>query len=134
MVVQYAIVGADNGTVVGTDHATENFPGFYTKYGNGAVDLTSLFRLDKRQGKAMPEELGCPKHLYEKAPTADLEEEKPDLPDEVASGVTYKEVDNYLEGKEVSGKAAEQIEKSWKKNEHKRHLPATIFDDFCKEN
>ena len=134
MVVQYAIAGANNGAVVGTDHAAENFSGFYTKYGDGAADLTPLFRLDKRQGKAMLKELGCPKHLYEKAPTADLEEEKPDLPDEVALGVTYKEVDDYLEGKEVSDKAAEQIEKLWKKSEHKRHLPVTIFDDFYKKN
>ncbi|MCT6807780.1 MAG: ammonia-dependent NAD(+) synthetase, partial [Bombilactobacillus sp.] len=50
MVVQYAIAGANNGAVVGTDHAAENFSGFYTKYGDGAADLTPLFRLDKRQG------------------------------------------------------------------------------------
>ena len=114
MVVQYAIAGANNGAVVGTDHAAENFSGFYTKYGDGAADLTPLFRLDKRQGKAMLKELGCPEHLYQKAPTADLEEEKPDLPDEVALGVTYNEIDDYLEGKEVSDKAADQIEKLWK--------------------
>ena len=78
-------------------------------------------------------ELVCPAHLYEKAPTADLEEEKPDLPDEVALGVTYKEIDDYLEGKEVSDKAADQIEKLWKKSEHKRHLPVTVFDDFYKK-
>ncbi|MDD6407033.1 MULTISPECIES: ammonia-dependent NAD(+) synthetase [Lactobacillus] len=133
MVVQYAIAGANNGAVVGTDHAAENFSGFYTKYGDGAADLTPLFRLDKRQGKALLKELGCPEHLYLKAPTADLEEEKPDLPDEEALGVTYNEVDDYLEGREVSDAAAEQIEKLWKKSEHKRHLPVTIFDDFYKK-
>ena len=119
--------------VVGTDHAAENFSGFYTKFGDGAADLTPLFRLDKRQGKALLKELGCPKHLYEKAPTADLEEEKPDLPDEVALGVTYQEIDDYLEGKEVSDKAADQIEKLWNKSKHKRHLPVTVFDDFYKK-
>lgn len=133
MVVQYAIAGANNGAVVGTDHAAENFSGFYTKYGDGAADLTPLFRLDKRQGKALLKELGCPEHLYLKAPTADLEEEKPDLPDEEALGVTYNEVDDYLEGREVSDAAAEQIEKLWKKSKHKRHLPVTIFDDFYKK-
>ena len=133
MVVQYAIAGANNGAVVGTDHAAENFSGFYTKYGDGAADLTPLFRLDKRQGKALLKELGCPEHLYLKAPTADLEEEKPDLPDEEALGVTYNEVDDYREGREVSDAAAEQIEKLWKKSEHKRHLPVTIFDDFYKK-
>ena len=133
MVVQYAIAGANNGAVVGTDHAAENFCGFYTKFGDGAADLTPLFRLDKRQGKMLLKELGCPEHLYEKAPTADLEEEKPDLPDEVALGVTYKEIDDYLEGKEVSDKAANQIEKLWNKSKHKRHLPVTVFDDFYKK-
>lgn len=133
MVVQYGIAGANSGAVVGTDHAAENFSGFYTKYGDGAADLTPLFRLDKRQGKALLKYLGCPEHLYLKAPTADLEEEKPDLPDEVALGVTYQEVDDYLEGKEVSDSAAETIEKLWKKSEHKRHLPVTIFDDFYKK-
>ena len=130
MVVQYAIAGAQNGAVVGTDHAAENFSGFYTKYGDGAADLTPLFRLDKRQGKQMLKLLNCPEHLYQKAPTADLEENKPGLPDETALGVSYKEVDDYLEGRTVSELAAEKIESLWRKSEHKRHLPVTIFDDF----
>lgn len=130
MVVQYAIAGANNGAVVGTDHAAENFSGFYTKYGDGAADLTPLFRLDKRQGKQMLQELNCPEHLYLKAPTADLEEDQPALPDETALGVRYQDVDDYLEGREVSAKAAERIEDLWLKSEHKRRLPVTIFDDF----
>lgn len=133
MVMQYAIAGANQGAVVGTDHAAENFSGFYTKYGDGAADLTPLFRLDKRQGKQLLAALGCPEHLYLKAPTADLEEEKPSLPDEVALGVTYEEIDDYLEGREVSEKAAERIEELWTKSEHKRHLPVTIFDDYYKK-
>lgn len=130
MVVQYAIAGANNGAVVGTDHAAENFSGFYTKYGDGAADLTPLFRLDKRQGKQMLQELNCPQHLYLKAPTADLEEDQPALPDETALGVRYQDVDDYLEGREVSAKDAERIEDLWLKSEHKRRLPVTVFDDF----
>lgn len=130
MVIQYAIAGANNGAVVGTDHAAENLSGFYTKYGDGAADLTPLFRLDKRQGKQMLQELNCPEHLYLKAPTADLEEEQPALPDETALGVRYQDVDDYLEGREVSEEAAERIEDLWRKSEHKRRLPVTVFDDF----
>ena len=130
MVVQYAIAGANNGAVVGTDHAAENFSGFYTKYGDGAADLTPLFRLDKRQGKQMLQELNCPEHLYLKAPTADLEEEQPALPDETALGVRYQDVDDYLEGREVSEEAAERIEDLWRKSENKIRLPVTVFDDF----
>lgn len=132
MVVQYGIAGANNGAVVGTDHAAENFSGFYTKYGDGAADLTPLFRLDKRQGKQMLKELDCPEHLYLKTPTADLEEDQPDLPDETALGVTYQEVDDYLEGREVSDEAAEKIEALWRKSEHKRRMPVSVFDDFYK--
>ncbi|RMC55766.1 ammonia-dependent NAD(+) synthetase [Lactobacillus sp. ESL0261] len=130
MIVQYAIAGAHNGAVVGTDHAAENFSGFYTKYGDGAADLTPLFRLDKRQGKQMLKLLNCPEHLYQKVPTADLEENKPGLPDETALGVSYKDVDDYLEGRTVSELAAQKIESLWRKSEHKRHLPVTVFDDF----
>lgn len=133
MIVQYAIAGAHNGAVVGTDHAAENFSGFYTKYGDGAADLTPLFRLDKRQGKQMLKLLNCPEHLYQKAPTADLEENKPGLPDETALGVSYRDVDDYLEGRTVSETAAEKIESLWRKSEHKRHLPVTIFDDFYRK-
>ena len=133
MVVQYAIAGAHDGAVVGTDHAAENFSGFYTKYGDGAADLTPLFRLDKRQGKQMLKFLNCPEHLYQKAPTADLEENKPGLPDETALGVSYKDVDDYLEGRTVSETAAEKIESLWRKSEHKRHLPVTVFDDFYRK-
>lgn len=133
MVVQYGIAGANQGAVVGTDHAAENFSGFYTKYGDGAADLTPLFRLDKRQGKQMLKALHCPEHLYLKTPTADLEEDQPALPDEVALGVTYDEVDDYLEGREVSNAAAERIEALWCKSEHKRRMPVTVFDDFYRK-
>lgn len=133
MIVQYGIAGAYSGAVVGTDHAAENITGFYTKYGDGASDLVPLFRLDKRQGKALLKYLGCPEHLYLKAPTADLEEDAPDLPDEVALGVTYKDIDDYLEGKEVKLEAAEKIEALWNKTKHKRELPITVFDDFYKK-
>ena len=61
-----------------------------------------------------------------------MEEDKPGIADEVALGVTYREIDDYLEGKEVSAKAQETIESWWRKGQHKRHLPITIFDDFWK--
>ena len=128
MIAQYAIAGDNKGVVVGTDHAAENITGFYTKYGDGAADVTPLFRLDKRQGKAMLEKLAAPKNLYEKVPTADLEEDRPSLPDEKALGVSYKDIDDYLEGKDIDPKHAEIIENWYKKTAHKRRLPYTVFD------
>ncbi len=70
--------------------------------------------------------------MYEKIPTADLEENKPGIADEIALGVTYQEIDAYLEGKVVSDKSRGIIENWWYKGQHKRHLPITIFDDFWK--
>ncbi|GHP15237.1 NH(3)-dependent NAD(+) synthetase [Lentilactobacillus fungorum] len=130
MIAQYAIAGEMHGAVVGTDHAAEAVTGFYTKYGDGAADITPLWRLDKRQGKQLLNKLGAPKHLYEKTPTADLEDNRPALPDEVALGVTYQDIDNYLEGKAVSQKAAETIESWYDKTEHKRHTPINVYDTF----
>ncbi|MDA9470847.1 ammonia-dependent NAD(+) synthetase [Enterococcus sp. 5H] len=132
MIVQYAIAGEHAGAVIGTDHAAENITGFYTKYGDGGADILPLFRLNKRQGKALLKELGAPAELYLKVPTADLEDDKPLVADEVALGVTYDDIDDYVEGKLVSDKAKETIENWYKKTQHKRHMPITIFDDFWK--
>ena len=132
MVVQYAVAGMYNGTVIGTDHAAEAVTGFYTKFGDGGSDINPLVRLNKRQGREILKELGAPEHLYVKIPIADLEEDKPGLPDEVALGVTYEDIDDYLEGKTIEDEAAKKIEGWYLKTQHKRHLPITPFDDFWK--
>lgn len=132
MISQYAIAGQMAGAVIGTDHAAENITGFFTKFGDGGADILPLFRLNKRQGKALLKVLGADAALYEKVPTADLEDQKPVLADEVALGVTYQDIDDYLEGKLISKVAQATIEKWWHKGQHKRHLPITIFDDFWK--
>ena len=134
MIVQYAIAGDLKGCVVGTDHAAENVTGFYTKYGDGAADLTPLFRLNKRQGRQILAALGAPAPLYTKVPTADLEDQRPGLSDEAALGVSYEDIDNYLEGQEISAQAAQQIETWYQKTAHKRRLPYTVFDHLKKEN
>ena len=108
----------------------ENITGFFTKFGDGGADILPLYRLNKRQGKQLLQELGVDPVLYEKIPTADLEEDKPGLADEVALGVTYEEIDDYLEGKIISPEAQTTIENWWHKGQHKRHLPITVFDDF----
>lgn len=132
MITQYAIAGQTAGAVIGTDHAAENLTGFFTKFGDGGADILPLFRLNKRQGKALLEELGAEPGIYEKTPIADLEENRPGLADEVVLGVCYDQIDDYLEGKNVSLQAQKTIENWWHKGQHKRHLPITIFDDFWK--
>ena len=132
MKVQYSIAAMNQGVVVGTDHAAEALTGFYTKYGDGGVDLTPIFRLNKRQGKQILAHLNCPEHLYMKTPTADLEEQRPALPDETALGVSYDVIDDYLEGKEIPESSKSIIEGHYIKSQHKRHMPITIFDEFWK--
>ncbi|HCA7651603.1 TPA: ammonia-dependent NAD(+) synthetase [Staphylococcus pseudintermedius] len=127
MKVQYAIAANTSGIVVGTDHSAENITGFFTKHGDGAADIALLFGLNKRQGRQLLQYLGAPAHLYEKVPTADLEDDKPQLPDEEALGVTYEAIDNYLEGKGVSPEDAAVIERHYVRNAHKRELAYTRF-------
>lgn len=132
MIAQYGVAGALHGAVVGTDHAAEAITGFYTKYGDGGADITPIWRLDKRQGKQLLKLLQAPEHLYLKTPTADLEEDRPALADEVALGVTYQNIDDYLEGKEIPEAAAKKIENWYLKTQHKRHLPINVYDEFWK--
>lgn len=132
MKVQYSIAAMYNCVVLGSDHAAESITGFYTKFGDGGADLMPIFRLNKRQGRELLRLLGCPEHLYMKVPTADLEEDRPALPDEDALGVTYDQIDDYLEGKIIPDDARQRLENYFLKGQHKRHMPITIFDDFWK--
>lgn len=132
MIVQYAVAGEYSGAVLGTDHGAEAVTGFYTKFGDGAADLLPLAGLNKRQGRQILAFLEADESLYLKIPTADLEENKPMIADEVALGVSYDAIDDYLEGKDVSQKDAETIEQWFMKTQHKRHLPITKNDTFWK--
>ncbi|TLQ41663.1 ammonia-dependent NAD(+) synthetase [Ruoffia tabacinasalis] len=132
MIAQFTIAGQLAGAVIGTDHAAESVTGFFTKFGDGAADILPLWRLNKSQGAEMLKELGAVKELYEKVPTADLEENRPQLADEDALGVSYKAIDAYLRGEDVAEKDAKVIEDWFIKSRHKRHLPITIYDDFWK--
>lgn len=132
MKVQYDLGAHYRCLVIGTDHAAESLTGFYTKHGDSACDIAPIYGLSKRQGKALLQELDCPKHLYLKVPTADLEDEKPGLPDEVALGVTYEEIDDYLEGKQVAEEVARKLERQYTITHHKRVLPVTVYDSWWK--
>jgi NAD+ synthase len=130
MVLQYAISGQLNMVVVGTDHAAEAVTGFFTKYGDGGVDITPLTGLTKRQGAALLRELGAPPSVTSKVPTADLEDDRPALPDEVALGLTYTQIDDYLEGADVPPEVAARLESIYHATRHKRSVPATPLDDW----
>ncbi|MHA4849270.1 ammonia-dependent NAD(+) synthetase [Rhodococcus sp. MSC1_016] len=130
MVIQYSIAGQLGYLVLGTDHAAEAITGFFTKYGDGGVDLTPLTGLSKRQGGALLRELGAPETTWKKVPTADLEDDRPALPDEEALGLTYTQIDDYLEGKDVSPEVAEKLETMYLNTRHKRTVPVTPLDTW----
>ncbi|MFF9148525.1 ammonia-dependent NAD(+) synthetase [Streptomyces sp. NPDC014861] len=123
MIAQYAVAGAQDGLVVGTDHAAEAVSGFFTKFGDGAADLVPLTGLTKRRVRAVAAELGAPEGLVRKVPTADLETLDPGKPDEDALGVTYDDIDDFLEGKPVGEAAHASIVRRYDLTEHKRQLP-----------
>ncbi|MEV8407503.1 ammonia-dependent NAD(+) synthetase [Streptomyces niveus] len=130
MVIQYSIAGQLGLLVVGTDHAAEAVTGFFTKYGDGGVDITPLTGLTKRQGAALLRELGSPPSVWEKVPTADLEDDRPALPDEEALGLTYAQIDDYLEGVDVTPELAGRVESVYFATRHKRAVPVTPLDDW----
>jgi NAD+ synthase len=125
MAAQYAVANAHGMLVVGTDHAAEAVLGFFTKHGDGACDVTPLSGLTKRRVRLVARELGADDRTITKLPTADLESDHPGLPDEEALGLTYDDVDDFLEGHEVAGEIHDQILALYRRTEHKRKLPAS---------
>lgn len=130
MVAQYAIAGQHRMLVVGTDHAAEAVTGFFTKFGDGGADILPLSGLTKRQGRSLLEELDAPERLYLKAPTADLLDDDPGQTDEANLGLTYADIDDFLEGADVADAVAEAIEARYLATEHKRRVPVSPADDW----
>lgn len=128
MTIQYEIAGLLGGLVIGTDHSAENITGFYTKWGDGACDLAPLFGLSKRQVRSLAAHLGAPAHLVSKTPTADLECDTPQKADEEALGLSYDEIDDFLEGKSVSAEVEQRLTDIYRRTEHKRQPIPTIYD------
>ncbi|AJC78467.1 NAD(+) synthetase 1 [Rhizobium etli bv. phaseoli str. IE4803] len=126
MIAQFALAGALGGLVIGTDHAAEAVMGFFTKFGDGAADILPLAGLNKRRVRLLAKRLGAPDELVFKVPTADLEDQRPLRPDEEAYGVTYDEIDDFLEGKPVGEIARRRILAAYRATAHKRALPVAV--------
>jgi len=118
MVVQYALAFEQNLLVAGTDHASEAITGFYTKWGDGAVDITPLSSLNKRQVRMLASYLGVPQSILDKVPTAGLWEGQTD---EKELGVSYEDNSDYLEGKTISPEAQQKLESHYVRSAHKRN-------------
>jgi len=128
MIAQYQVAGLLSGLVLGTDHSAENITGFYTKWGDGACDLAPLFGLSKRQVRQIATELGVPEHLITKVPTADLESLSPAKSDEDALGLSYQQIDDFLENKSYDEVVEQKIIEIYNKTQHKRQPIPIIYD------
>lgn len=130
MIAQYALGGELGLIVIGTDQAAENITGFFTKYGDGGADVLPLFGLNKRQVRQLGAYLGAPESVWGKPPTADLLDSQPLRGDEDELGISYEDIDDYLEGREISETVAKKLESIYLKTRHKRHLPVCPQDTW----
>jgi len=71
-----------------------------------------------------------PERIASKAPTADLEDLRPGVSDAAVLGVTYRDIDDYLEGRPVPFASAAHIEAIFRATEHKRRGPVTPQDTW----
>lgn len=118
----YYFANKMNYLVIGTGNKSELTMGYFTKYGDGGVDLLPLGGLTKTEVRKLAKELGVPQEIIDKAPSAGLWRGQTD---EGEMGITYDELDQIISGT-VRGVAVSKIELVAKKrsaSEHKRKLP-----------
>ncbi len=124
MVTLYAVGQTRNSLVLGTDNMDESYTGYYTKYGDGAVDLLPIVELTKGEVFKASEMLGVTEAILKRKPSAGLFINQTD---EDELGVTYEELDNFLLGKEISPASKKRIEHLHAVSAHKREpIPRPI--------
>ncbi len=116
----YAVANNLNYLVVGTDNEAEVYTGYFTKYGDGGVDLLPIATLKKYEVFQWAKVLGVPQSVIDRKPTAGLWEGQTD---EGEMGTTYAHIDAFLEGKEIPEKDREIIERLHRISAHKRVMP-----------
>jgi NAD+ synthase len=122
MTALYFLANTLNYLVAGTGNRSEIAVGYFTKWGDGGVDLLPLGRLTKRQVRAIAEELAVPRMVIDRPPSAGLWAGQKD---EEEIGISYADLDRYLmEGPPGAAPAlAMKIERLARASDHKRELP-----------
>lgn len=115
----YTLATHYNYLVVGTDNASEWYTGYFTKYGDGGVDILPIVNYTKKEVSNMARYLGVPAEVIDKEPSADLWEGQTD---EKEMGTTYDKIDAYLKGEKVPDQDRRLIERMHKQTEHKRRI------------
>ena len=129
MSILYAIAQKERGLVIGTDNADERCVGYFTKYGDGACDILPIAHLVKAEVVEASKILGIRTSLAERVPTAGLYEGQTD---EKEMGVSYKDLDAYVLGKEVNETAKNRIQYLEKISAHKRN-PIPMPEPFNRD-
>jgi len=106
--------------VVGSSNKSELSIGYFTKYGDGGVDIIPLGNLVKREVRELARFLGVPQEIIDKPPSAGL---WPGQTDEDDLGLSYEELDSYLLTGKASDEVRERIESMMAGCEHKRRPP-----------
>jgi NAD+ synthase len=122
MTTLYLVANRLNYLVAGTGNKSEITIGYYTKYGDGGVDLLPIARLVKREVWDLARELGVPSRVIDKAPSAGLWLGQTD---EAEMGFTYAELEQFIANgaSAVRQKTAQRIQHLIAVSEHKRALP-----------
>jgi NAD+ synthase len=118
----YLMANRLNYLVAGTGNRSEIAIGYYTKYGDGGVDLLPIGQLVKREVQDLASELGVPSQIIEKTPSAGLWLGQTD---EKEMGFTYEELEQFLNGKvkNISPEKIDRIKHLMAMSAHKRSLP-----------
>lgn len=113
-----------NALVAGTGNASELYVGYFTKWGDGGVDLLPIGHLVKTEVRLLGRALGLPTAIVERTPSAGLWEGQSD---EAEMGFTYEELDAYIRrgASAVAPEVAARIAEMHRRSEHKRHMPPT---------
>lgn len=120
MIVLYYYAAKNNFLVVGTDNWSELKTGYFTKHGDGGVDLAPLGRLVKTEVRGLARYLDVPEEIIKKKPSAGLWEGQTD---EEELGVSYRELDRYILTGEASPEVKGRVEALNSRNVHKLKPP-----------
>lgn len=120
MTTLYYYANRLNYLVVGSSNKCELGIGYFTKYGDGGVDILPLGNLVKREVREMARYLGIPAAIIAKPPSAGL---WPGQTDEREMGITYDDLDAYFSSQDISSEVRKKIEIRVAQNSHKRVMP-----------
>jgi NAD+ synthase len=122
MTTLYFFANSLNYLVAGTGNRSEIAIGYYTKYGDGGVDVLPLANLVKSEVRALARELNVPQPIIDRTPTAGLWLGQTD---ESEMGFTYDDLERYLKdgAQGLAPALAMKIERLVRASEHKRRLP-----------